>query len=183
MTTRPIDYDSLVLKKGNHKNPDDGLCVMEAAAFVAGEPHSDSPACVAPTIAAFCRLWNDALDDVDRQMLKPIIPLSVGTNTGNRLDEDARAWLATDWLVRTFAPAWLRRAGLTPHADALAALPSLSSSDLARQAQKIIESARAAARDAAGAAAGDYLQSTVTTLQQSAIELYSTMTGGPFDAA
>ncbi len=42
---------------------DRDLCIMEAVAFMAGEPWSDSPACASPVIAAFLRSWNDALSD------------------------------------------------------------------------------------------------------------------------
>ncbi len=48
---------------------------MEAAAFIAGEPWSDHPACVCPVIAAFMRSWNDGLSDKDRnRLLLPLIP-------------------------------------------------------------------------------------------------------------
>ena len=40
------------LAHGAHDSPADGLCAMEAAAWLAGEPHSDHPACVSPVIAA-----------------------------------------------------------------------------------------------------------------------------------
>ena len=51
---------TLTLKNGSHPSPDDGLCVMEAAAWVAGEPHSDHPACV--------RLQASALVLLDRMI-------------------------------------------------------------------------------------------------------------------
>jgi hypothetical protein len=58
-----LELESLVLAKGSH-NPDEGeACVMEAVAFVAGEPWSDSPTCASPVIAAFLRRWNDDLSD------------------------------------------------------------------------------------------------------------------------
>ncbi len=38
---------------GKHNGPDDGMCLVEAAAWVAGEPFSDHPVCVDPVIAAF----------------------------------------------------------------------------------------------------------------------------------
>ena len=36
------------LKKGAHSSPDAGMCALEAAAWIAGEPHSDHPECVCP---------------------------------------------------------------------------------------------------------------------------------------
>ena len=193
--TRELDLSTLRLAKGAH-SPDGVFCVMEAAAYIAGEPWSDHPACVSPVIAEFCRSWNDELDDKTRQILVPIIPRLIGTAT-TAADETTRAWLATDWLVRTFAPAWLRLAGLTSHADALEGLDALTTADLARKAQKVIAAARdatraaawaaarAATRDAARAAAwaagrtreamDAALAPTVATLQRAALDLLERM--------
>ena len=61
---------AVLLKSGAHASPSEGLCVMEAAAWLAGEAHTDHPACVSVVIAAFCRSWNDALPtDADRDEL------------------------------------------------------------------------------------------------------------------
>jgi hypothetical protein len=147
---------TLKLESGSH-SPDGQYCLLEAVAFVAGEPWSDQPKCVSKVIGAFGRSWNDTLDDAGRQRLKKFIPAMIGTATTSA-DEMTRAWLATDWLVRTFTPAWLDRAGLHEHAAKLRALDALTSTALARKAQPIIEEARrasAAAGAAARAAAGD----------------------------
>ena len=47
------------------------LCIMEAVAYIAGEPWSSSPACASPVVSAFLRVWNDALSDDDRDRLLP----------------------------------------------------------------------------------------------------------------
>lgn len=57
----------LTLLKGKHDRGQ-GMCAMEAAAYLAGEPHSDHPKCVSPVIATFLRNWNDGLPDDQRQM-------------------------------------------------------------------------------------------------------------------
>ena len=152
--------DTLVLDSGGHE-PDGEFCVMEAVAYVAGEPWSDSPECVSPIIAAFLRSWNDGLPDDERQMLKPYITRVIGTKT-TKAAEDKRAWMATDWLVRECAPAYLRLAGLTEYAEKLERLAALTTAKRAEKAQPTISAAskasaaaRAAAGDAAGAAAGD----------------------------
>ena len=64
------------LSKGAHKHEDEGACVMEAVAYVAGEPWTDRPACACPVISAFMRAWNDDLPtDADRdRLLRPLIP-------------------------------------------------------------------------------------------------------------
>ncbi len=150
-----IDFESLLLARGAHNSPTKGLCLLEAVAYFAGREHNDHPPCVSPVIGAFGRSWNDSLNDADRQLLKPYIRKMVGTATTPE-DEERRAWLATDWLVRTFTPAWLDRAGMNGHATQLRGLPELSSTELANAAMPVIESARsaasAAARDAARAA-------------------------------
>lgn len=121
--TRTLELDTLVLDEGSHSSPDEGMCVMEAVAFVAGEPFSDHPACASPTIGAFLRSWNDALDDDARQELKSYIPRLVGSASTKKV-EQRRAWLATDYLVRTCAPAFLDLVpALRAHAEALTQLP------------------------------------------------------------
>ena len=147
--------DTITLARGPHDSPASGLCALEAAAYIAGEPHSDHPQCVAETIGAFLRNWNDSISDAEARdrLLKPLLPLAIGTVT-TAADEETRAWLATDWLVRVCAPAWL---GLTPtlqpHAAALRALPALTSAEIARGARDVVLAAYTAARSAAYTAA------------------------------
>ena len=137
------------------------MCATEAIAYIAGEPHSDHPACLSYILGAFMRSWNDGLpSDAERdQLLKPLLPLLVGTAT-TPADEARRGWMATDWLVREYTPTWLDLSGLNEDAASLRALPEITSAETARAAQPTIESARlrpaaaiAAARDAAWAAA------------------------------
>lgn len=45
--------EGFVLKHGSHKSFEDGACLMECVAFVAGEPHSDAPACASPVLTRF----------------------------------------------------------------------------------------------------------------------------------
>lgn len=150
--------DRLTLKHGSHPDFEQGACVMEAVAWIAGEPHSDHPACASQVITAFLIRWNDSLrsDEERDRLLKPLIPLIVGTRTTRR-DETTRAWMAVDWLVREQAPAWLRLADLAEHARELENLAALTGPDQATIARPTINEARkasAAAWDAAGGAAG-----------------------------
>jgi hypothetical protein len=90
-TKRPaLDLDSLTLHAGAH-TPNGTFCLLEAVAYVAGEKWSDHPACVSPVIATFGRSWNDSLPDnaARDRLLKPLIPLMIGTATGP-LDEETR---------------------------------------------------------------------------------------------
>jgi hypothetical protein len=147
------------LKRGAHSDPVEGMCAMEAAAYVAGEPWSDNPQCVSPVIAAFLRNWNDSLPSADRDRLIPpdLIALTIGTRGSDAL-EHRRSLMAADWLVRTHTVAWLRLANLDAQADALAALPEITRMEQVPSIRGPLEAARRdadAARAAARAAAGD----------------------------
>jgi len=147
--------EALTLTVGSHSSRTDGVCAMEAVAWLAGEPHSDHPKCVSPCIGAFLRKWNDVTDEAGRQILKPYLPKVVGT-VGKQSDETRRAWMLTDWLVRVHAPTWLDLAGLTEPTQSLRSLPEITSASLAKAAQPTINEARtnsaAAARVARAAA-------------------------------
>ena len=151
---------TLSLKAGAH-SPNSTFCILEAVAFVAGEPWSDHPECACPIIGAFLRSWNDSLPtDADRdRLLKPLIRDLVGSKSTKEV-EQKRALLCADWLIRVNIPTWMRLAGLTVQADALEALPEITAfaqipsihrtiAAAARRAYKV----RATARDPAGAAA------------------------------
>ena len=186
----------ITLLTGIHKPPpdDDNIqgCAMEVLSWLVGAPWSDHHDCVCPTLAAFVRSWNDGLNDDDRNtILKPLIPARVNTRASNALDE-RRSMMAADWLIRVHTPAWLRLAKLDAHADALEALPEITSQEQMPAIQSLINAARrdaAAARAAAGAAAwaaaraaarvaaGDALEPTKRYLQASARELLERMIG------
>ncbi len=161
-----LDIDKIELQSGAHPAAKDGLCVMEAVAYIAREQHSDHPVCVSPVIAAFLRSWNDALSTDDRQKLKPLIPVVMDT-ASTPADEDRRSWMCLDWLVRTYTPAWLRLAGLTSHADTLLAFPEIKTAKEARSIRPALDAAGGAARAAAGP--------TVVELQTSALALIDRM--------
>lgn len=180
MTAPTLNLDTLHLDKGAHDSRETGVCIMEAVAWYAGRDHSDAPPCVSPALRTFGTNLNDVLPDDRRQLLRPLIPVLVGT-AGDGLDE-ARSYMALDWLIRTYTPAWLDLAGLTAEATALRDLRRIvdlvaaqQAGPVVRQAQTKAAAAGAAARAAAWAAARDALQPTVDMLQLSAIGLYSAM--------
>jgi len=147
---------ALTLDHGSHSSFEAGHCSTEVVAYLAGEPHTDRPECLSPVLGAFLRRWNDDLDDEGRQKLKPFLPRVIGTADDGQ--DEARAWLVTDWLVRVYTPAWLELAGVTESAAALRALPPFASAGAARANQATVDAARkrgAAAWDAAWAAAWD----------------------------
>ena len=152
--------DKYLFRKGLHTTAADGRCAMEWFSYLAGELHSDSPVCVCPTLKAFCIGFNDALPDSQRQRLRPFLARTIGT-AGDGLAEH-RSWLATDWLIRSYTPAWLSLAGLDDEAQRLRLLsPVLAAESLKRAmvdltaARESRAAARAAAWDAARDAAWD----------------------------
>ncbi len=154
MTT--LDLNALTLTKGGHSSREAGLCLLEATAWYAGKDHSDAPPCVSPVLRTFGVSLNDVLPDGRRQELKPLIPVLVGT-AGDGLDE-ARSYMALDWLIRTYTPAWLDLAGLTAEAQSLRDLRRIVDMVAAEAAGPVVRAARTksdAAWDAAWDAARD----------------------------
>ncbi|KKN33956.1 hypothetical protein LCGC14_0798740, partial [marine sediment metagenome] len=143
----------LMLSDGGHGSRKEGVCATEAIAWLAGEAHSDHPACLCPSLGSFLRDWNDSLPDEDRTLLiRPLLVPAMLATVSPKASE-RRAWMALDWLVREHMVAWLRLAKLDDHADAFVAMPeivSVSTLDVSK-----IDAAWDAAGDAAADAAGD----------------------------
>jgi hypothetical protein len=146
------DIAAVTLLKGSHKTRKAGVCAMELVAWMAGEKHSDSPACVSPVLSSFLRRWNDDLDDDGRQRLKPYLPRVIGT-AADGFDAD-RGWMLTDWMVRCHLPAWLELSGINEPAAKLRSLPELRSIDGLNAAVPAITEARKISGAASGAAWG-----------------------------
>jgi hypothetical protein len=151
-----FDLSTITLAKGSHETRDAGMCLLEAVAWWAEETHGDHPACVSPVLGGFGRNLNDLLPQDKRQQLVPLIPLLPGT-ADDGLDEPRR-FLALDWLIRTYTPAWLDLAGLGAEAAALRDFRRIADLAAAQQVRPHVLAARdkaAAAWDAAGDAAWD----------------------------
>jgi hypothetical protein len=138
------------LAHGPHATPEDGRCAMEWVSYLAGEPHSDQPACVSPALRSFCVALNDGLEKNTRQRLRPFLARTIGT-TRDGLDEE-RAWMAIDWLVRVYAPAWLELAGVTGAARGLTLLAPVRRGEHLAAVRETLETATRDARDALQAA-------------------------------
>jgi hypothetical protein len=121
-----------ILTQGSHVSVEDGLCLLEATAFLAGEPHSDHPVCVSPVLAAFGRGLNDApwsSNEARTQHLEPLIPLLIGT--AGKTDEQAVAERLVRWSIRVAVPLALRASGLDAEAVKLESLsPTATMSEL-----------------------------------------------------
>jgi hypothetical protein len=127
----------LVLERGDHPEGD-GVCLLEAVAREAKEPHSDNPQCVCPVIAAYGRILNDIMPDGQRQRLIPFIPRLLASRS-TRAVEQKRAYLAADYAVRLFTPLALDVHGLKKEAAALRALTPITDKETAEAAAETAE--------------------------------------------
>lgn len=173
--------EKLSLESGSHEEFEKGMCIMEAVAYVAGEPWSDHPACACPVITAFMIAWNDGLpNDAERdRLLKPLVPQLIDTRSTAAVAE-RRSYMALDWLIRVHAPKWLDLVpSLASHAKALRDLDEIVDMASATAAGQFSRAAWAAARDAAWDAAWDaardFLKPTTEWLQTIAIDLVTRM--------
>src|SRR6185437_15550026 len=189
--------EKLSLESGSHEEFEKGMCVMEAVAYVAGEPWSDHPQCACPVITSFMIAWNDGLpNDAERdRLLKPLVPQLIDTRSTTAVKE-RRSYMALDWLIRVHTPKWLDLVpSLASHAKALRGLDEIVDMAGATAAGQFTRAARAAAEDAAWDAAraaawdaawaaawaaawdaaGAFLKPTTEWLQTSAIDLVTRM--------
>lgn len=67
-----------LLSRGRHRSPARGACFLEYTALLAGEPFTDTPACVDGELAAVLRHANDRLSDGDRFRLVPLLGRAIG---------------------------------------------------------------------------------------------------------
>lgn len=115
------------------------MCAMEMVAWLAGEPHSDEPACACPVLAALVRACNDAMSDgVRDRWLRPLVPMLVDTRSTAAV-ERARGLVAVDALVRELLPAWLRRQRQPEAAALLAGLGAIRRLEDVRAALRAVE--------------------------------------------
>lgn len=113
------------LEYGAHDTFDQGACLLEAVAYIAGEEHSDAPKCASQVLADFGRSLNDHLGDEDRQLLIPLVPLLVGTASTYEHDR-RRARVLADAALRGVIPLALEVAGWTDQASVLRQLAPIT---------------------------------------------------------
>lgn len=131
------------LKFGKHKDRNDGLCLLEAAAFVAGEPHTDRPLCVCPVIAEYCRGLNDAkwLNDEDRtEYLMPLADVIL--DTVNQDKEAERAAHFIEIASRSVLPHYMMCCDRDDLVRLTLALPDIVNKATAQRTRDMAESVR-----------------------------------------
>lgn len=133
------DLDDIVLEAMPHARRGLRLTLLELVSWLAHEPHGDAPASVSPVLSTYARWFASSLGVEQRQPLKARARAMIGTaeavEPGATLSpsDHQRVWLATDWLVRVQAVAWLRLAGMVEAASRLEGLgPTTNHLDLVR---------------------------------------------------
>jgi hypothetical protein len=153
---RLAELDRLTLGHGSHSSFDAGHCAMEAVAWLAGEPHSDAPACACPVIArAMIRLNDRIRDDATRtELLRPLLPKIIGSRATREV-QIKRAYVAADMAVRVFAPLALEKRGHLKLAEKLRAVTEITDRDTAISGRDAARKAYYAADADADADAAD----------------------------
>jgi len=152
------DLKTFTFGRGSHETREDGLCVMEAVAYLAGEKHSDHPQCASVVITKLAIWVNDAASDSLRNELLRDMPWRiVGTKSTPEIEQQ-RAFMAADWAVRELCATMFRRAGFEAEAKKLEALPVIDSANASYAANAAYSAANAAysANAAANAANAAY---------------------------
>src|SRR3982751_4751507 len=130
----------------------DNPCGKELMAWLEEFPLEEfpppAPAGVSPVLAPFLWRYYRANPGLIKEVLEPFLPpgwegCSV-TSTAQDGKDEARIWLATDWLARVSSPAWLDRAGLTRYAHSLRQAAPIHDCAFARKIQIRLTAARKA---------------------------------------
>ena len=146
---------------GGHDCADGEGCLFEWYNYLTRQARTDDcPPGVSTILWRFGMNLNDVLPDDKRQQLARFLPNGADRLAGTAADgrDETRGYMALDWLVRTYAPAFLDLGGLTAEAAALRDLRRIVDLEAAQSAGPVVRDARdkaAAAGSAAGSAAWD----------------------------
>ena len=132
MLSDEFDLETIRLTVGSHSSHHEGVCLLEAAAWMAGEEHSDHPACVSTVLGAFGRRLNDRLlrrtfSDVNFEpRLRALVPKLIGTAGHQQGQTNNKAvMLVVDWVTRRYIPTLLRIVSMKVSAAALEEHPEI----------------------------------------------------------
>jgi len=140
MSSQP-SHQTVRLARGKHSSPTQGVCVMELASMLAGEPFTDRPRCADPVIGGLLRAYNDTVDGDRRQDLYGIAAEVVGTASTPEVQRRRAARCLAFAAARRRRARWRRRrtpalaAHLGDDAPGVLAVRSLGRIDDARHAE------------------------------------------------
>jgi hypothetical protein len=121
-----ISLETLNLTAGVHLSPEEGLNVIEAAAYFAGEPHSNSPASVCPVLTKYLLSINDSMNDNERSRLKAyVLPLN-GSKNDSYLK---RLELLVMCNIKEVTPLMLRATGINNNIELATVLEATQEND------------------------------------------------------
>lgn len=116
------DIDNMVITLGSHRNPGEGVCIMEWLSLKVGAPFSDRLSCVSPFLNELLIHCNDCIrDPATRQRLKEVGIKALGTRKeekGNREHirlDNTRHGMVVDWILRTFIVSFLNNIKVQSH--------------------------------------------------------------------
>lgn len=139
-----MSHQTVRLARGRHQRPEHGVCVMELASMLAGEPFTDHPRSVCRVLAAVLRACNDRFDAETRQRLYRYAAEAVGT-AGDARISDARvercAAAQRQRAGRGRLGRWLRRS-IVPPPEPLGPELEGFAADVVRSFPKTSEGAR-----------------------------------------
>ena len=104
-----ITHQNVRLRRGAHRSPADGACVMEVVSMLAGERFSDRPQTACPVIAAFLRAYNDIVGDAPRQELLACASSVVGSRRAEAEADRVRRCVDEALACYDDSPRWRRR--------------------------------------------------------------------------
>ncbi len=97
------DFKTFVFGHGDHDTREQGMCLMEAVSYLAGEPHSDRPQCTSPVLTAIAIELNDSYadtseDNAARQQALADLPWRLIGTRADEAVEFERLRRLRDWL-------------------------------------------------------------------------------------
>lgn len=131
--------------------------LTEAIGWLAGEEHTDAPACACPVLSRYADALNTAMgeslqrDAIRARYLHDLAPLLIECSSTPEVQQ-ARAFVLADRAVRVFAPLALDAASMRHDAAQLRGLAPITDERTARVAQAY------AAEIGAGRPTGNYLR-------------------------
>jgi hypothetical protein len=116
------DY-AIKLSKGNHESPNEGMCIMECVAYIAGEAHTDHPKCASPVCTSYAIRVNDKSTSKQRDTLTKFV-LRLAGSKNDELEVE-RFLILLNAATHKFLPFVYRQHGHAAFAVAAESIPAV----------------------------------------------------------